>query len=352
MSGTWLQESYYSSKGDLLIPTQLQEVAKPTTHQLLHAARSHPAVAAARTSSMSWVVMTSAYRKPSPTVMPPHSHAPLSQACWLAFVADTEAKTPGWTAVPLVLFPEYERNTNAVKTLAPLLFDPRASVFYLDFSLTRARCMSLPHLIRAPELSTMRLAAGATTSPSPYHLFASAIPSWSGRSSVPVQLDLTRAWIKKRADSRAEHALAGLEAAMRADVSPRFNSSNVEKRLIPDTLWMAWPAVNDGVAQELAKDWFDEVAQRCAYEKVSFAWKASKFPQLRKMLVNAVYIYEPSQRCQCSATTIPSSSPLLPQVGAAETLCRPQFPNASSRAGGSGTARRKRARGRSRKRSS
>ena len=103
---------------------------------------------------------------------------------------------------------------------------------------------------------------------------------------------------------------------MAADAGPKFNSSVVEKRLIPDTLWMVWLGHGDGVAQALARSWFDEVAHRCAYEKASFAWIASKLPSdhptlppLRKLFTNAVYIYGPDQRCQCSATTVPAEAP-------------------------------------------
>jgi hypothetical protein len=176
----------------------------------------------------------------------------------------SEHRTPGWRQAVLTLFSEYERNANAVKVMGPLLF-PGAGVFYLDSTLTRARCFSLPWLVRAKELAPAPVGGG--TAAQPPHLFASAIPSWSGRSSVAVQLELTRAFVRKRKDEGAEKDLDALVAAIRADPGPAgFNVSSLLKRQIPDTLWMAWPSTSDDVAERLSRMWFHEVARRSACE--------------------------------------------------------------------------------------
>lgn len=306
------QEGYYGRVGGL------RATGHETDEQLIASARSLKPVANARRLCHTWLVVTAIYREPKQTIMPPRSHAPLAPDCWLAFVDRPEHTTPGWVQAPLVLFDEYSRNANAIKVIVPLLFEATSSIFYLDFSLTRARCMAFPHLVRAKELTPTLAPAQAL------HLYASAIPSWSGRSSVPVQIDLTRSFIRKQKDARAEMELDALEKLMRAD--PSFNASSFEKRLIPDTLWMAWPATNDGIAQRLAKSWFHEVARRSSFEKASFAWVASKLP-LRRLFVNAVYIYEAHQRCNCSATSLPT--PGLSVADSTAGSCRPQFPGAT-----------------------
>lgn len=340
MSGTWLQEGYYGS--DLVTSPGLS--GTETDHELLAFARGLHAVAAARKLCRhSWVVVTAIFRANPTAILAPRSHAPLDPACWLAFVDRADKhQAPGWSQVPLVLFPEWERNANIIKVMPPLLFD-ESSVFYLDLTLTRARCFAFPHLVRGKELASAPVAGVAPTSPlqtsstssSSVHLFASAIPSWSGRSSVPVQLDMTRAWIARRNDTKAAGELLDLEDAMRADVK-HFNSSSLDKRLIPDTMFMAWPrevrhslgqstrggssseaANGDGdfnaMQQMLSRGWFHEVARRSAYEKASFAWVASKLPTpLRKLFVSSLYIYEPEQRC-CSKFPNGTAEPCRPK---------------------------------------
>ena len=283
MSGTWLQEGYYGS--DLATSPGL--TGKESDVQLLEFARGLPAIAAARKLCRhSWVVVTAIFRVNPTSILAPRSHAPLDPACWLAFVDRADKHpTPGWSQVPLVLFPEWERNANLAKVMPPLLF-AESSVFYLDLTLTRARCFAFPHLVRGKELASAPVAGVSSSPPSSpsLHLFASAIPSWSGRSSVPVQLDMTRAWIAKRNDSKAATELQDLEDAMRGD-DKTFNSSSIEKRLIPDTMFMAWPREHrrgisppvrggssggtppvgddvNAVQQILSRSWFHEVARR------------------------------------------------------------------------------------------
>lgn len=344
MSGTWLQEGYYGS--GLSISPGLS--GKETDDELISFAKRQPAIATARKlCKHSWVVITAIFRSQPHSILAPRVHEPLDPACWLAFVdAPSKHDTPGWSQVPLVLFDEWERNANLAKTMPPLLFE-YSSVFYLDFSLTRARCFAFPHLVRAKELASAPIGGHAAVapppslssspSPLPLHLFASAIPSWSGRSSVPVQLDLTRAWIARLNNSKAATELRDLEAAMRTDKA--FNSSSLEKRLIPDTMFMAWPrtsvrgssdskggtsssASSDEVfdtQQVLSRGWFHEVARRSAFEKASFAWVASKLSTpLRKLFVSSLYIYEPEQRC-CAKFPNGTAQP-----------CRPKSPNESS----------------------
>lgn len=288
MSGTWLQEGYYGSlhgAGSAGTDRRPQTEVTMSDEQLIATVSALPAVASARRLKCVWVVVTAVFREPLSHALPPSSHAPLDPACWVAFVDRAEHRTPGWNQAILTIFSEYERNANAVKVMAPLLF-PHSGVFYLDPSLTRARCFSFDHLVRAKELTP----SNSTLVP---HLFASAIPSWSGRSSVAVQLDLTQAFIRKRQDARAERDFDALTAAMR---DAGFNASSYEKRQIPDTLFLAWPPTLDGVPQRLSRLWFHEIARRSAYEKASYAWAASKVPELRKLFTNAVYVYSPEQR--------------------------------------------------------
>ena len=144
MSGTWLQEGFY---GTGLQPS-VGLTGKESDEELLDFARKRPAVAAARRLCHSWVIVTAIYRGGAipQHIMPPRSYAPLNPACWLAFVDRAEHETPGWNQVGLTLFPEYERNNNVVKVFLPLLF-PESSIFYLDYTLTHARCFAAPHLL-------------------------------------------------------------------------------------------------------------------------------------------------------------------------------------------------------------
>ena len=192
MSGTWLQEGYYGS--GLSISPGLS--GKETDDELISFAKRQPAIATARKlCKHSWVVITAIFRSQPHSILAPRVHEPLDPACWLAFVdAPSKHDTPGWSQVPLVLFDEWEPNANLAKTMPPLLFE-YSSVFYLDFSLTRARCFAFPHLVRAKELASAPIGGHAAVapppslssspSPLPLHLFASAIRVGAGAAVCP-----------------------------------------------------------------------------------------------------------------------------------------------------------------------
>ena len=68
-------------------------------------------------------------------------------ACWLAFVDRSEHQTPGWTQVPVLLAPSFERNSNAIKAILPALFSRQ--VAYVDKMITSSRSVT-PLISRPP----------------------------------------------------------------------------------------------------------------------------------------------------------------------------------------------------------
>ena len=203
--------------------------------------------------------------------------------CWLAFVDRVEHVALGWTKVPLLLFGTYERNENFVKVMLPAVFTQR--VIFLNHALPEARCFKLSHITRAPEL-----ARGATKQP---HVLASKIPSWSGRSILSNQLEITREFSTKRNRTGDLADLATLQTRMK---DANFNASAPNLPRILDTLWMIWPVVDD-VVQRLSRLWMHEVARYSCFEKASYPWVFSRVPEFKPWLTDSIYIYSPEQRC-------------------------------------------------------
>lgn len=293
MAGTYLQQDVYGDIPD----------AKPVfshgmgDHELIEAIRSVPAVARARNAcGSSWIVATALYQPKAGVLRAPHTTTP---ECWLAFVDREEHSTPGWTKVPLVLFGSYERNENAFKVMLPALF-PQQSVVFLNHALPQARCMSLPHLVRAKEL-----AKEAADRP---HLLASKIPGWSGRAVLPGQLEMTLGYLQRR---NAAADLAEYSRELSRMTSAGFNTSH--RLPITDTLWMIWPT-GDEVSQKMSKLWLHEVARHSSYEKVSYAWIISQVPEFKARLTDAVYIYSPDQR-NCDSDGSVSREAVAPKNG-------------------------------------
>ena len=218
------------------------------------------------------------------TLRPPDTN---TSECWLAFVDRSEHAVPGWTKVPLLLFGTYERNENFVKVMLPAVFAQRA--VFLNHALPEARCFKLSHITRAPEL-----ARGASKQP---HVLASKIPSWSGRSILSNQLDITREFAAKRNRTADLADLAKLQTRME---SAGFNSSAPNLPRILDTLWMVWPLV-DEVVQRFSRLWIHEVARYSSFEKASYPWVFSRVPEFKPWLTDAIYIYSPEQRCGWSS---------------------------------------------------
>ena len=288
MAGTYLQQDVYGEIPDV---TPLFDAATMSDHQLVELVRNQPAVRAAR-KHCEWVVATSMYQSRAAALRPPKTDTP---ECWLAFLDRDEHSAPGWTKVPMVLFSSYERNENIFKVMLPAVLSPQRLV-YLNHALPQARCLSLPHLIRAREL-----VRGAADQP---HLLASKIPSWSGRAMLPGQLDMTQGYLQRR---NATSDMTEFETQVARMSRAGFNTS--QRVPVTDTLWMVWPT-GDQWAERMSRLWLHEVARFSSYEKVSYAWVAAQVPAFRPRLTDAIYIYSPEQR-NCGG----SGSTLLPTSG-------------------------------------
>ncbi|KAL1500650.1 hypothetical protein AB1Y20_013298 [Prymnesium parvum] len=266
MAGTYIQQDVRTPPSPLPLPPSPDD-------------RRAAAVALA-IRSCAWVVVTALYQPALAKLMPPNTSSP---HCWLAFVDRPEHSLSQWTAVPLLLFHSYERNENFVKVMLPAVF-PQPSVF-LNHVLPEARCFTIEHLVRARELH-----AAASSRP---HLFASKIPSWSGRSLLSSQLALTRDFLTRRNHSAA---LADLQAACARMAHAGLNLSSATLPRITDTLWMVWPTP-DEAARRFSRLWAHEVALYSSFEKVSYPWVLLQVAEMRVWLTDAVYIYSPLQRC-------------------------------------------------------
>ena len=281
MAGTYLQQDVY---GEIPNATPLFNAATMSDHQLIDLVQALPAVQAAR-KHCTWVVATSMYQHKVAALQPPSTN---ESNCWLAFVDREEHSAPGWTKIALILFRSFERNENIFKVMLPAVLAGQPLV-YLNHALPQARCLSLPHLVRAKELTK-----GASVQP---HLLASRIPGWSGRAVLPGQLEMTKGYLQRRNATADRVDLAEQQARMsRAGF-------NVSLRLpVADTLWMLWPT-GDEVAERMSRLWLHEVARFSSFEKVSYAWVVSQVPQFRARLTDAVYIYSPQQRCGWTANS-------------------------------------------------
>lgn len=227
-----------------------------------------------------WIVVTALYQPKKTILKPPETRTP---ECWLAFVDRSEHILLNWTTVPLVMFQTYERNENFVKVMLPAVFEKK--VIFLNHVLPEARCLNVTHITRAKELTRLMS--------SRVHLFASKIPSWSGRSIPMHQFKLTYEFAEQR---HRELDLADLRALQNRMDASGFNLSTSSEIKVTDTLWMIWPTP-DNVAQRFSRLWSHEVARYSSFEKVSYAWVLSRVPEFKIALVDAIYIYSPSQRC-------------------------------------------------------
>lgn len=323
MSGTWLQQGSYGPLANSSAPLAALRLTEAGASERLAAVASLPAVAAAQ-RACPWVVVTALFLPKPGSLMPPATHAPIPAACWLAFVDSLEHRTPGWTAVRLTLFDTLERSANLVKVMSPAVL--RLPAVYVDHTLTRARCISLPHLVRG----VGGLDAPAAGSPPRPHLYASRIPSWSARSRLPVQLELTRAFVAKskrpqRADDDAE-----IDALVRSmEPTPGFNLSTAT---MPDSMWMVWPRPDEH-AQRLSALWFGAVARFSAFEKLSFAWARAQVPAFVEVRASGDYVYSPEQRCKCAQTAKRGATGADGQGGNASkaTLCDAKWSASSER---------------------
>ena len=274
MAGTYLQQDVY---GSIPHAAPLFNAATMNDQQLIDLVQAVPAVAHAR-RSCNWILVTSLYQPKPAELKPPATN---TSECWLAFVDREDHSTPGWIKIPLVLFHSYERNENFVKVMLPAVLSPRPSIF-VNHALPQARCLALPHLIRAKELS-----AGDSSQP---HLLASKIPSWSGRSKLPGHLEMTQGYLERR---NATEDMVEFQELLHRMARSGFNTS--QPLPVTDTLWMIWP-LPDKAAERMSRLWTHEVARHSSHEKASYAWVVSRVPDFRPRLTDAFYIYSSSQR--------------------------------------------------------
>ena len=204
MSGTWLQEGYYGS--GLSISPGLS--GKETDDELISFAKRQPAIATARKlCKHSWVVITAIFRSQPHSILAPRVHEPLDPACWLAFVdAPSKHDTPGWSQVPLVLFDEWERMPTwprrclhcslSIRACFTSTSPDKGSLLRLPAPRTcqgaRLRSHWWPCRCCAAAFAVVIAIAAASAPVCVRH------PELERRSlDVPVQLDLTRAWIAR-----------------------------------------------------------------------------------------------------------------------------------------------------------
>lgn len=281
MSGTWLQSGTYGPHPGHNGPP----AAGLTAEALLQALRSLPAVALARKSKCEWVVATTLFAHKPAQLRPPASHPTTAPPhCWLAFVDTLEHHTPGWTAVKLALFPDLERNQNIVKVALPVALERPA--LYVDYTITRARCIALPWLVRAPELTPSARAMH------PVQLLASKIPWWSSRSRPDVQLDLTRSFVAKSKRSADRAELDDLEERMRR---AKYNVSATHQGTVPDSVFMVWPEPDEPTLR-FSRFWFEEVALHSAFEKASYG--ATTVPAHAHASPHTIYLRNKQSCCQ------------------------------------------------------
>ena len=275
MAGTYLQQDVY---GEIAGAAPLFTSGAMNDSQLVSALQAVPAISRASTAC-EWIVVTAMYQPTRRSLRPPNTTTP---ECWLAFLDRLDHATPNWTSVPLLIFGSFERNENFIKVMLPTVFTQRT--VFLNHALTEHRCFTLSHIIRGQELIK-----GASPQP---HLLASRIPTWSGRSLLPVQLELTRDYAAAR---NATHDLADLQRLESRMARAEFNASACSLRIM-DTLWMIWPTA-DEKARTVSRLWMHEVARFSSFEKVSYPWVISQVPGFSQWLTDAIYIYAPAQRC-------------------------------------------------------
>lgn len=291
MAGTYLQSDVYGEIADFnkSAPVPAFDNATMTDHQLVKLVREVRAVAEAH-KSCDWVVVTAMYQRTVGLLKTPHTN---TSACWLAFVDRDEHSAIGWTKIPLTLFSSFERNENAFKVMMPAVL-PKHPIVFVNHALPQARCLALPHMVRAAEL-----AEGHQSRP---HLLASKIPNWSGRSHLPGYIEMARGYLERRN--------ATVDVAEFEDLLVRMSHSGFNTSIrwpVVDTLWMIWPTA-DAISEKMSKLWLHEVARFSSYEKLSYPWILSQVPEFRARLTDAIYIYSPQQRV-CPGDPNASQSP-------------------------------------------
>ena len=200
-----------------------------------------------------------------------------------------------------------------MKILLPLLFVQ--PVVYMDFKLTVMRCyLSNPYF-------------SVTDQSAHVHL----IHHRHGARSVDLELAETHYAMLHRKFNRTE--LTKIVEDIRAQKLRMMKAGFVlnQTRLVPDCLFILWPAHGRSVQRAFARRWYYEVAHHSMREQTNFNWVASMFPALNKSFHSRAYLKVGTRPCTCQPwNTRESAGPggacfdratirMVPRLGIADT---------------------------------